>query len=105
MKNGLLVLFVAIVLLLTSCTIEAEKINFGEDACHFCKMTIVDKQHAAQYVTSKGKQFKFDAIECMLNEFSEKSTKNTSIILVSDYAAPGTMTDAKNATYLISEKV
>ena len=29
-------------------------------------MTIVDRQHAAEAVTSKGKVFKFDAIECMV---------------------------------------
>jgi len=105
MKNGLLAIFVAILLLSTSCTIDAEKISYGKDACHYCQMTIVDQQHAAQYVTSKGKQFKFDAIECMLNEFSEKTIQNTAIILVADYANPGVMTDANNAIYLISEKI
>ena len=71
-------LAVAVGILLLSCTIKPEKINFGSDMCHFCQMTIVDRQHAAQYVTSKGKQFKFDAIECMLNEFSEKTTRSIS---------------------------
>ena len=68
-------------------------------------MTIVDQQHAAQYVTAKGKQFKFDAIECMLNEFSEITTDDVSVILVSDYGDPGKMTEARNATYLISPEI
>ena len=105
MKKRFLAIFVAMLILFAACTIEAEKISYGADACHFCKMTIVDQQHAAQYVTSKGKQFKFDAIECMLNELSDKTTKNSTIFLVADYANPGQMTDATKATYLITEKI
>jgi len=68
-------------------------------------MTIVDQQHAAQYVTKKGKQFKFDAIECMVNELSEKEIETIGILLVSDYKEPGQMTSALDATYLISEEI
>lgn len=93
------------ILMFTSCSNEPEKIILGTDACNFCTMTIVDSQHAAQYVTSKGKQFKFDAVECMLNKFSEVSTENIDVVLVSDYANPGIMTDAKTATYLISKEI
>ena len=88
-----------------SCEIEAEKINYGSDACNFCKMTIVDQQHAAQYVTEKGKQFKFDAIECMLNDLADNSTKGIDLCFVSDFGNPGLMTDAQNATYLISPEI
>lgn len=93
-------LFIAI-----SCKIEPQPINYGKDQCHFCKMNIVDQQHAAQYVTKKGKQFKFDAIECMLNDLAEKNKTEISIFLVSDYGNPGTMTDAQIATYLISKEI
>jgi copper chaperone NosL len=68
-------------------------------------MTIVDQQHAAQYVTKKGKQFKFDAVECMLNDLSENGMENLALLLVSDYVNPGAMTDATKATYLISEGI
>jgi copper chaperone NosL len=68
-------------------------------------MTIVDQQHAAQYVTKKGKQFKFDAVECMLNDLSENGMDNLEILLVSDYSKPREMTDAARATYLISEAI
>jgi len=105
MKKSTLALFVAMSLLFTACTIEAEKINYGSDACHFCQMTIVDQQHAAQYVTQKGKQFKYDAIECLLNELSETGTDNVKIVLISDYLNPGVMIDATTATYLISEEI
>ena len=105
MKNITQTFLAVSLLFFMSCSIEPEKINYGSDACHFCQMTIVDQQHASQYVTSKGKQFKFDAIECMLNEFSEKTTSNIDVILVADYGNPGSMTDANAATFLISPEI
>jgi copper chaperone NosL len=92
-------------LTVASCEVKPVPINYGTDSCHFCKMTIVDRQHAAQYVTKKGKQFKFDAVECMLNDLSENGKEHLALLLVSDYANPGKMTDAIQATYLISEEI
>ena len=71
---------------LVSCTVEPEPINYGGDQCEFCKMNVVDKAHAAQYVTSKGKQFKFDAIECLVREISTPEIKESDLafILVAD---------------------
>ncbi|WP_372744325.1 nitrous oxide reductase accessory protein NosL [Lutibacter sp.] len=94
-----------ILLLLISCKIEPEAINFGKDQCSFCVMNIVDKTHAAQYVTKKGKQFKFDAIECMVNDLSEKNEDDLAFILVANYASPGEMIDAKTAAFLISSQI
>lgn len=88
-----------------SCKIEPAPIRFGTDSCDFCKMTIVDQQHAAQYVTKKGKQFKFDAVECMLNDLSEKGMENLELLFVADYSRPGEMTEAPSATYLISPEI
>lgn len=105
MKKVYTTAFAALLFLLISCEIEAEKIQYGSDACAFCKMTIVDQQHAAQYVTKKGKQFKFDAIECMVNDLSEKDIETLAILLVAAYEHPGEMTPAQEATYLISKKI
>lgn len=94
-----------IVLLLISCKIEPQAIEFGKDQCNFCDMNIVDKVHAAQYVTDKGKQFKFDAIECMIHEINDIGEEHIAIILVSDFGKPGTMTDAKGGYFLVSEGI
>lgn len=90
--------------IIPGCKIEAEAIEYGHDQCHYCKMNIVDKEHASQFVTEKGKQFKFDAIECMVNELKEKKDHKTAILLVSNYGA-STMTDAKTATFLVSPEI
>lgn len=61
---------------LTSCSNKIQDINYGSDSCDFCSMGIVDQGHASQLVTTKGKNFKFDAIECMTHfilKFSGKS--------------------------------
>ena len=103
MKNITLLLGLLLSLsILSSCNVEPEPIHYGSDQCHFCKMNIVDKQHAAQYVTKKGKQFKFDAIECMINQLATLDENDMAILLVSDFSSPGEMTDATQATYLIS---
>ncbi len=105
MKKVLYTAFTILLCVLVSCKVEPEQINYGSDACAFCKMTIVDQQHAAQYVTKKGKQYKFDAIECMVNDLTEKGIEEIEIFLVADYQVPGSMTNAKEATYLICKEI
>ena len=105
MKKVIYTAFTILLCVLVSCNIEPEQINYGSDACAFCKMTIVDQQQAAQYVSKKGKQFKFDAIECMVNAVAEKGSEDIEIFLVADYQVPGSMTSAKEATYLISKEI
>ena len=91
--------------LLFSCSIEPSKIEYGKDACHYCKMTIVEETHAAQIVTKKGKPYKYDAIECLLNDFENREEKDIALFLVTDYVTPKKLIDAKTATYLISKNI
>jgi len=107
MKTTLLRSFISVVLLvlIISCKVEPQPIEYGKDQCSFCKMNVVDKTHASQYVTKKGKQFKFDAIECMIHDLSEKNEEDISLFLVANYGNPGEMIDAKTATFLISKEI
>ena len=91
--------------LLISCKIEPQAIEYGKDQCDFCVMNIVDKTHAAQLVTDKGKQFKFDAIECLVNYLNEVNENEMAFVLVADYKDPGIMINAASATFLISEEI
>ena len=103
MKNSIYILLFSLSLI--SCEIGPEPINYGEDGCEFCKMTIVDSQHAAELVTSKGKVYKFDAIECMINYRKEHDEIQYALYLVNDFSDPGELIDATMATYLISEQI
>lgn len=93
-------------LLLASCSVSPQPINYGSDACHYCDMTIVDKQHASQVVTSKGKAYKYDAIECMVHSIQDEF-KDTEMAyyLVADFDQPGELIDAGKASYLVSEQL
>ncbi len=88
-----------------SCAIGPEDINYGSDVCSGCQMTIVDNQHAAEFVTHKGKVYKFDAIECMMSDIKKQGENNIALYLINDYSMPGKLIDALNATYLISENL
>tara|TARA_R110000787_G_scaffold129264_2_gene241086 strand:- start:12477 stop:12917 length:441 start_codon:yes stop_codon:yes gene_type:complete len=92
-------------LIFTSCNIQPQKIEYGKDACHFCRMNIVDQLHAAQLVTAKGKAYKYDAAECMINDLEEIEPDQIGLLLVSDYNKPGELIDAKTATYIISKNI
>jgi len=95
-------LVVLVSLVVVSCKVEPQAIEYGNDVCSYCKMNIVQKTHSAQYVTKKGKQFKFDAVECLVHAVSDVDPSTIALFLVADYSNPGTMVDAKKATYLIS---
>ncbi len=101
-KFGVLVLLFAG---LMACKIKPQPIAYGSDGCHFCSMTIVDRQHSAELVTQKGKVYKFDAVECLINYLKEVKQEDIGLVLVSDYSNPGELTDATTAVYLISEGI
>ncbi len=92
-------------LFISACAVEPEPIHFGKDACSYCKMTIVDNQHASEFVTSKGKVYKFDAIECMLNQMKTFDEAPVQLLLVSDYSQPGELCDATSSSFLISSEL
>ncbi|MBT8303075.1 MAG: nitrous oxide reductase accessory protein NosL [Bacteroidia bacterium] len=88
-----------------ACSTKPVPIEYGVDACHFCSMTIVDKVHAAEVVTKKGKIYKFDATECMINFMNEFDTSTIKYYLSNDYSEPESLIDATKATFLISENI
>jgi copper chaperone NosL len=94
-----------VLLFLASCSIEPKEINYGKDACSYCKMNIVDQQHAAEIVTQKGKVYMYDAIECMLRDEDHNNVEEVGLYLVMDYNNPNTFLKAEEAFYLISEEV
>lgn len=97
------VLFVLIILL--SCNTSPQAIDYGNDGCYFCKMTIVDKLHAAEIVTKKGKVYKFDATECMIDFLEEFDASTIKLYLSNNYSNPEELIDATQATFLISENI
>ena len=88
-----------------SCEPKVVDINYGKDMCHYCSMTIVDRQYSAQYVTGKGRAYKFDAIECLIKDMKAQDEEKMAFIMVSDYSNPGELIDARSARYVVSENI
>lgn len=101
----LLPLLIIIVTMTGSCNKEPDPIRYGSDVCSFCYMTIVDQQHAAQYQTTKGRTYKFDAIECLIRELQTIGDETIARYLIADYMRPGILTDATHATFVISPEI
>jgi len=104
-KKVIFILSGIVILLTTSCSIKPKKIEYGKDACYYCKMNIVEKTHAAEIVTKKGKDFKYDAIECLLNDIEDRDRDKIALFLVTDYMTPEKLINAENATFLISKTI
>ena len=98
-------LLLSIMWLISSCTPTPEPIEYGSDMCDFCKMSIVDAQHGAELVSTKGKVFKFDAIECLIGYSKENKETKYAFELVNDYSTPKELIDASQSIFLISEKL
>lgn len=92
-------------LLAVACSPKPQPIDYGSDSCDFCRMTIVDQQHAAELVTAKGRVYKFDAIECMMDYVQEQEAVDFAFYLVNDYLNPGQLLDANGCTFLISPNI
>lgn len=98
---------VFVLIFLSACAVEPVPINYGQDACEFCKMNIVDQQHAAELLTKKGKAYKYDAVECMLNYLNRNdlASDEMAFLLVCNYSQPGELIAAKDAIFIISEAI
>ena len=85
-----------------ACSQATEPIRYGKDACHFCKMTIMDKKYGCEIVTDKGKVFKFDDVSCMAKYLKDNNLEQSrlSFIVVNQYDNPGELIDAKSAVFL-----
>lgn len=98
--------YLLITMLMISCSNEPEPIVYGSDSCSYCKMTIVSKAHSAQMVTKKGKQIKYDAIECMVKDnLQNYEESEITIMQVANYREPGSMLPAQDANFVIDEKI
>jgi copper chaperone NosL len=56
---------VLLVLLLGGCAVEPQPVMLGAEECTHCRMVISDLEFAAQALNTRGKAYKFDAVECM----------------------------------------
>ena len=70
-KKNYAVAALLILISFSSCSQQPQPINYGKEACSFCKMTIMDKKFACTIVTQKGKGFHFDDMHCLMSYMHE----------------------------------
>lgn len=84
-------------------TTGPQEINYGKDVCEHCKMVIADEKYGAELITKKGKVYKFDSAECLMDLITEESQKIDTTgaqLLVINFAKPATFIDGRTAFYL-----
>jgi copper chaperone NosL len=98
---------ILLVLLLLACNPESQPINYGADMCEFCRMSIVDQRFGSEIVTQKGKVYKFDAVECMINYLDDRVEDESKLkyILTNTLDAPGELVDVQKCTFLKSKNM
>ena len=101
--KSLCMLFLMGIMGLLSCSNGPQPIVYGEDACHYCQMTIVDKIHGAEMVTDKGKVFKFDSAECLIRYQSDLPSTEGYMLLTNHFEMPEALMPIEEATFLISD--
>ncbi|MFN3841188.1 MAG: nitrous oxide reductase accessory protein NosL [Cyclobacteriaceae bacterium] len=105
MRTGILWLIFSTAL--AACSVKPEPINYGQDNCHLCKMTIMDKKFGAEVVTTKGKIYKFDDVNCMVNFLNSGflDDRDVAFRLVIDYSQPGKLIPADEAFFVKSPDI
>jgi copper chaperone NosL len=90
---------------LFSCSTGPQQINYGKDACDFCKMNIVDSKFASQIISTKGKIYRFDDIRCTVSFLEEGNLQNKDLgaVYFSDNSKEGNWIKSDMAFLLQSE--
>ena len=68
-------------------------------------MNVMDRQFGAAIITTKGRQYTFDAVECMVHFVTSGAGAENDVAtyFVADHAHSGVLIDATKASYLHTE--
>jgi copper chaperone NosL len=102
------VTFALAAMMMSGCSAPApQPIVFGEDACHYCNMTIMERGFACELVTTKGKVYKYDAIECLAayRHAGSIAAEDVHSQWVSDYNNAGVILNADSAMFIYSKQI
>jgi len=82
-------------------------VKLGSDECTACKMVISDGKFACEYISDKGRCYKFDDLSCMFNYLHKNSIDMSTVLklYVADYANSETMIDVKTANLVLGDEI
>jgi copper chaperone NosL len=88
---------------LAACAPQPQPIVYGEDIGAFCRMVIADERYGAELVTTTGRVFKFDSIECLAGYvLAMTDTSAIHSLWVTAFQAPGELMPIQDAFFLHS---
>ena len=94
-----------VILLLSSCSKSPEPIQYGHDSCENCRMLISDPKYGSELITSKGKIYKFDSIECLADFNNNLNIEDISSIWVTDFSKPNEFININDGFFLKSKNL
>lgn len=98
------IIIILVAIIFWGCSKKPQAIRYNEDNCNRCKMTIADQRYGAEIVTTKGKNYKYDSIECMTADvLMDKASLDIHSIWVIDFNDPGKFIKARDARYVHSD--
>lgn len=97
---------IALVAFVSSCTVDKDPIIVGKDNCEYCKMTISDYRFGAELITKKGKIYKYDEAQCLIEDMKEDNKKASDMrdIYLTDFTGKHELVHQKNSLLLFSEE-
>lgn len=105
MSKFLPVILMAI--LVISCEPTVQTINYGQDGCSYCRMTIVEEHYGSELLTTKGKAHKFDSIECLAAFVikDQVSTENIHGMYFTDFEDAGNLYPLQEMIFVQAKKL
>jgi len=96
-----------LVIVIPACKPDIKPIGYGAEKCSHCRMSVVDQRFACELVTTKGKTYTFDAVECLIQYIDEQvvDTSSIAILVTNSLDKPGRLSDATSMVYLVSENM
>lgn len=90
----------------SSCSkVEPEKIKYNYDQCESCKMSISDTRFACEFLTEKGRAYKFDDLSCM-NSFAMANTNmKVKNYFINDYLNTQELIPIEQLIFIKSENI
>lgn len=90
------------VFIFSNCSVAPIPFEKDRDECSHCKMKISDLRFGTQFITKKGKNFKFDDLSCLLEFINEDHKLKSEIdaIYLSNYMNPNELVNGNEAILL-----
>ena len=91
---------------LVACSnVEPEKIKYNYDQCESCKMSISDTRFACEFLTEKGRAYKFDDISCMSSFAMANIKMKVKSYYINDYLNTKELIPIEQLIFIKSESI